>query len=161
MLTSIICLCVLDPAGSLASTRWSAPTRSVFRWSGKCRAAGRGRRDVPTSSLKKGESTPLATPLFRNLGFYGFGVTLTRRSTRLLSTGVTGDKRRAFIGPIIRRTKHGYILTTDQSYAGHTGIFSRRTNHAQEARVYAYDGPIVLRMHAGRTLYERARAQGR
>eukprot|EP00959_Pyramimonas_sp_CCMP1952_P415082 8697367-Pyramimonas_sp.AAC.1 len=30
-------------------------------------------------------------------------------------------------GPIIRR-KHGYILKTDQSYAGSTGIFSRRTH---------------------------------
>eukprot|EP00959_Pyramimonas_sp_CCMP1952_P473258 9501432-Pyramimonas_sp.AAC.1 len=37
-------------------------------------------------------------------------------------------------GPIIRR-KHGYILTTDQSYAGSAGIFSRRTNHTQKARV--------------------------
>eukprot|EP00976_Prorocentrum_cordatum_P023599 480553-Prorocentrum_minimum.AAC.1 len=47
-------------------------------------------------------------------------------------------------GPIIRR-KHGYILTTDQSYAGDTGLFSRRTNHTQEARVYSHDGPIICR----------------
>eukprot|EP00976_Prorocentrum_cordatum_P085399 1186071-Prorocentrum_minimum.AAC.1 len=37
-----------------------------------------------------------------------------------------------------------YILTTDQSDAGSAGIFSRRTNQTQEARVYSPDGPIRL-----------------
>eukprot|EP00976_Prorocentrum_cordatum_P045047 910137-Prorocentrum_minimum.AAC.1 len=35
--------------------------------------------------------------------------------------------------PIGRRTR-GYILTTNQSDAGRAGIFSRRTNRAQDAR---------------------------
>eukprot|EP00976_Prorocentrum_cordatum_P026553 539575-Prorocentrum_minimum.AAC.1 len=39
----------------------------------------------------------------------------------------------------------GYILTTDQSYTGSTGIFSRRTNHTQDARVYSHNGPIKHR----------------
>eukprot|EP00976_Prorocentrum_cordatum_P083320 1185186-Prorocentrum_minimum.AAC.2 len=47
-------------------------------------------------------------------------------------------------GPIIRR-KHGYILTTDQSYASNTGMFSRRTNPTQATRVYSHDGPIGRR----------------
>eukprot|EP00976_Prorocentrum_cordatum_P099592 1191906-Prorocentrum_minimum.AAC.1 len=34
-----------------------------------------------------------------------------------------------------------------QSYAGSTGIFSRRTNHTREARVYSHDGPIVRGKH--------------
>eukprot|EP00976_Prorocentrum_cordatum_P112406 1195525-Prorocentrum_minimum.AAC.9 len=44
-------------------------------------------------------------------------------------------------GPIGRR-KRGYILTTDQSDAGSTVIFSQRTNRTQEAQVYSHDGPI-------------------
>eukprot|EP00976_Prorocentrum_cordatum_P048273 974478-Prorocentrum_minimum.AAC.3 len=40
-------------------------------------------------------------------------------------------------GPI-RRRKHGYVRTTDQSDAGSTGIFSRWTSHTQEARVYIF-----------------------
>eukprot|EP00959_Pyramimonas_sp_CCMP1952_P465777 9488906-Pyramimonas_sp.AAC.5 len=36
------------------------------------------------------------------------------------------------------------ILTTGQSYAGSAGIFSRRTHHTREARVYSHDGPIGL-----------------
>eukprot|EP00959_Pyramimonas_sp_CCMP1952_P300640 6288582-Pyramimonas_sp.AAC.1 len=44
-------------------------------------------------------------------------------------------------GPI-RRRKHGYILTTDQSDAGSAGIFSRWTDRTQEAWVYSHDGPI-------------------
>eukprot|EP00976_Prorocentrum_cordatum_P090858 1188282-Prorocentrum_minimum.AAC.1 len=47
-------------------------------------------------------------------------------------------------GPI-RRSKRGYILTTDQSDAGSAGIFSRRTNQTQEARVYYHEGPIGRR----------------
>ena len=45
----------------------------------------------------------------------------------------------------IRRRKHGYILTTDQSYAGSAGIFSRRTNRTQRAWVYSHNGPIRCR----------------
>eukprot|EP00976_Prorocentrum_cordatum_P022540 461021-Prorocentrum_minimum.AAC.1 len=33
----------------------------------------------------------------------------------------------------------------DQSDAARTGIFSRRTNQTQEARVYSHDGPIGRR----------------
>eukprot|EP00959_Pyramimonas_sp_CCMP1952_P295711 6185027-Pyramimonas_sp.AAC.1 len=40
-------------------------------------------------------------------------------------------------GPI-RCRKHGYNLTTNQSDAGSTGIFSRRTNQIQEARAYGH-----------------------
>eukprot|EP00976_Prorocentrum_cordatum_P025582 520024-Prorocentrum_minimum.AAC.1 len=54
-------------------------------------------------------------------------------------------------GPI-RRRKRGQILTTDQSDAGSTGIFSRRTNRTQEARVDSHVdllrrvlvGPLVV-----------------
>eukprot|EP00976_Prorocentrum_cordatum_P067112 1178594-Prorocentrum_minimum.AAC.1 len=49
-------------------------------------------------------------------------------------------------GPIIRR-KRGYILTTDQSYAGSMGIFSRRTNRTQEVWVYSHVGPIARRKY--------------
>eukprot|EP00959_Pyramimonas_sp_CCMP1952_P439006 9190726-Pyramimonas_sp.AAC.1 len=42
----------------------------------------------------------------------------------------------------IRHRKRGCILTTYQSHTGSTGIFSRRTNHTQEARVYSHDVPI-------------------
>eukprot|EP00976_Prorocentrum_cordatum_P095809 1190304-Prorocentrum_minimum.AAC.4 len=38
-----------------------------------------------------------------------------------------------------------YILTKDQSDAGHAGIFSRRTNRTQDARVYSHEGPIGRR----------------
>eukprot|EP00959_Pyramimonas_sp_CCMP1952_P395624 8289532-Pyramimonas_sp.AAC.1 len=34
------------------------------------------------------------------------------------------------------------VLATDQSYSGSAGIFSRRTNQIQEARVYSHNGPI-------------------
>eukprot|EP00976_Prorocentrum_cordatum_P072084 1180576-Prorocentrum_minimum.AAC.2 len=47
-------------------------------------------------------------------------------------------------GPIIRGT-HGYILTTDQSYAGRAGIFLQRTNRTRDARVYSHNGPICYR----------------
>eukprot|EP00976_Prorocentrum_cordatum_P045738 923878-Prorocentrum_minimum.AAC.1 len=47
-------------------------------------------------------------------------------------------------GPI-RRRKHGYILTMDQSDAGSAGVLSRWTNQTQEARVYSNDGPIRRR----------------
>eukprot|EP00959_Pyramimonas_sp_CCMP1952_P178133 3723224-Pyramimonas_sp.AAC.1 len=40
---------------------------------------------------------------------------------------------------------HGYILATDQSDAGHVGLFSRRTNQTQDARVYSHDGPLRRR----------------
>eukprot|EP00976_Prorocentrum_cordatum_P018410 372472-Prorocentrum_minimum.AAC.1 len=36
----------------------------------------------------------------------------------------------------------GYILVTDQSYAGHAGIFAWRTNQMQDTWVYSHDGPI-------------------
>eukprot|EP00976_Prorocentrum_cordatum_P000913 18411-Prorocentrum_minimum.AAC.1 len=36
---------------------------------------------------------------------------------------------------------------TDQSDAGHAGIFSRRTNRTKDARVYSHDGPIGRRTH--------------
>eukprot|EP00976_Prorocentrum_cordatum_P016058 322350-Prorocentrum_minimum.AAC.3 len=36
------------------------------------------------------------------------------------------------------------VTTLDQSEAGSEGIFSRRTNQRQEARVYSHDGPIGL-----------------
>eukprot|EP00959_Pyramimonas_sp_CCMP1952_P366665 7679161-Pyramimonas_sp.AAC.2 len=60
-------------------------------------------------------------------------------------------------------SRSGYTLTTDQSDAGSAGIFcarpaeicarlarapgifSRRTNQMQEARVYSHDGPIRRR----------------
>eukprot|EP00976_Prorocentrum_cordatum_P066264 1178239-Prorocentrum_minimum.AAC.1 len=45
----------------------------------------------------------------------------------------------------IRHRKRGYILTAGQSDAGSAGIFSRRTNQTQEARVYSHDGPIRRR----------------
>eukprot|EP00976_Prorocentrum_cordatum_P117005 1196241-Prorocentrum_minimum.AAC.5 len=51
-----------------------------------------------------------------------------------------------------RSLRTGYILTSDQSDAGRAhrrqegpcgrGIFSRRTNRMQDARVYSHDGPI-------------------
>eukprot|EP00976_Prorocentrum_cordatum_P088838 1187499-Prorocentrum_minimum.AAC.2 len=50
----------------------------------------------------------------------------------------------ALAGPIVRR-KHGYIPTTDPSYAGSAGICPRRTHRTQEARVYSHAGPIVRR----------------
>eukprot|EP00976_Prorocentrum_cordatum_P011193 225164-Prorocentrum_minimum.AAC.1 len=37
------------------------------------------------------------------------------------------------------------MLTVDQSDAGSAGVFSRRTNRTQEARVDAHDGPIGRR----------------
>eukprot|EP00976_Prorocentrum_cordatum_P078313 1183058-Prorocentrum_minimum.AAC.1 len=39
-------------------------------------------------------------------------------------------------GPV-RRRPHGYILMTDQSDAGHAGIFSWRTNQMQDTWVYS------------------------
>eukprot|EP00959_Pyramimonas_sp_CCMP1952_P133673 2795197-Pyramimonas_sp.AAC.2 len=44
-------------------------------------------------------------------------------------------------GPIGRKTR-GYILTPDQSDAIRVGIFSRRTNQTQDARVHSHVGPI-------------------
>eukprot|EP00959_Pyramimonas_sp_CCMP1952_P100062 2092454-Pyramimonas_sp.AAC.1 len=48
-------------------------------------------------------------------------------------------------GPMGVFITSGYILTTDQSDAGSAGIFSRRTNQTQEARVYSRYGPIRRR----------------
>eukprot|EP00959_Pyramimonas_sp_CCMP1952_P405471 8498151-Pyramimonas_sp.AAC.1 len=41
----------------------------------------------------------------------------------------------------------GYILMSDQSDAGHAGIFSCRTNRTQDTRVYSHGGPIGRRTH--------------
>eukprot|EP00976_Prorocentrum_cordatum_P072940 1180900-Prorocentrum_minimum.AAC.1 len=55
-----------------------------------------------------------------------------------LSSSYAGD------GPIRRRTR-GNILMTDQLDAGRAGIFSRRTNRTQDARVCSHGGPIGRR----------------
>eukprot|EP00976_Prorocentrum_cordatum_P098545 1191446-Prorocentrum_minimum.AAC.2 len=47
---------------------------------------------------------------------------------------------RANVGPI-RRSKRGYILTTDQSDAGSAGIFSQRTDRTHYVRVSSHCGP--------------------
>eukprot|EP00976_Prorocentrum_cordatum_P016914 340479-Prorocentrum_minimum.AAC.2 len=39
----------------------------------------------------------------------------------------------------------GRVPVDNQSDAGHTGIFSRRTNRTQTTRVYSHDGPIGRR----------------
>eukprot|EP00976_Prorocentrum_cordatum_P092388 1188912-Prorocentrum_minimum.AAC.3 len=48
------------------------------------------------------------------------------------------------------RRRRGYILTTEQSDAGGAGIFPRRTNQKQAARVYSHDGPITMGTHRHR-----------
>eukprot|EP00976_Prorocentrum_cordatum_P008282 165671-Prorocentrum_minimum.AAC.1 len=42
---------------------------------------------------------------------------------------------------------------TDQSDAGNVGIFPRRTNRIQEARVYSHDGPIGRRKRGYITVF--------
>eukprot|EP00959_Pyramimonas_sp_CCMP1952_P432950 9066376-Pyramimonas_sp.AAC.1 len=70
-----------------------------------------------------------------------------RRNTRpLLSCSASCRTREArSLRSVSRCVTCGYIPTTDQSDAGSAGVFPRRTNQMQAARVYSHDGPIGRR----------------